>query len=298
MKNRSSWLWSYLVVSFIWGFSFLFMKVGLDSFSPFQVAFLRIALGAVVLLIIVFLRKVKLPRDRTLWFHTFVAGFLLNALPWSLYCFGEQRVSSSLAGILNAATPLFTVLIAPLMIASEKPSQRRVFGLGISFIGVITVFGVWSGGISGDATGALLCLGAPLCYGVGSSYVRKYISNKLGILEQSVMQLICASLVLVPFEIVFYEAPHDLTLSPILAILALGILGSGLANLMMNVIYRDAGPTIASTVTYVIPMISTSAGVLILHENVAFHEVIGAAVIISGLLLTQQRAKRASQDVS
>jgi drug/metabolite transporter (DMT)-like permease len=103
---------------------------------------------------------------------------------------------------------------------------------------------------------------------------------------------------LVPFEIIFYEAPHDLTLSPILAILALGILGSGLANLMMNVIYRDAGPTIASTVTYVIPMISTSAGVLILNENVSFHEVIGAAVIISGLLLTQQRAKRASQDVS
>ena len=272
MKNRSSWLWSYLVVSFIWGFSFLFMKVGLDSFSPFQVAFLRIALGAVVLLIIVFLRKVKLPRDRTLWFHTFVAGFLLNALPWSLYCFGEQRVSSSLAGILNAATPLFTVLIAPLMIASEKPSQRRIFGLGISFIGVITVFGVWSGGISGDVTGALLCLGAPLCYGIGSPYVRKYISHKIGILEQSVMQLICASLVLVPFEIVFYEAPHDLTTSPILAI--------------------------ASTVTYVIPIISTSAGVLILKENVAFHEVIGAAVIISGLLLTQQRAKRASQALS
>jgi len=124
--------------------------------------------------------------------------------------------------------------------------------------------------------------------------VRKYISHKIGILEQSVMQLICASLILVPFEIIFYKAPHDLTLSPILAILALGILGSGLANLMMNVIYRDAGPTIASTVTYVIPIISTSAGVLILKENVAFHEVIGAAVIIGGLLLTQQRVKRNS----
>jgi len=292
MKNHSSWLWSYLSVSFVWGFSFLFMKVGLDSFSPFQVAFLRCALGAVVLLIIVFIRKVKLPRDRRLWFHTFVAGFLLNALPWSLYCFGEQRVSSSLAGILNAATPLFTVIIAPLMIASEKPSRRRIFGLGISFIGVITVFGVWSGGISGDITGALLCLGAPLCYGIGSPYVRKHISHKMGILEQSVMQLICASVILVPFEIIFFKTPHDLTVSPILALLALGILGTGLANLMMNIVYRDAGPTVASTVTYVIPMISTSAGVLILKEKVALHEVMGAAVIIGGLLLTQQRAKR------
>jgi len=294
MKSRSSWLWAYLSVSFIWGFSFLFMKVGLESFSPFQVAFLRISLGALVLSIVLLIRKVKLTRDRTLWFHTFVAGLLLNAIPFSLYCFGEQRVSSSLAGILNAATPLFTVIIAPLMISSEKPSGRRVFGLGISFVGVITVFGVWSGGISGDLTGALLCLGAPLCYGFGSSYVRKHISNRIGILEQSVMQLLCASLILVPFEVIFYKTPHDLAISPILAILSLGILGSGLANLMMNIVYRDAGPTIASTVTYVIPIISTSAGVIILKENVAFHEIIGAAVIIGGLLLTQQRVKRGS----
>ena len=294
MKSRSSWLWAYLSVSFIWGFSFLFMKVGLESFSPFQVAFLRISLGALVLSIVLLIRQVKLTRDRALWFHTFVAGLLLNAIPFSLYCFGEQRVSSSLAGILNAATPLFTVIIAPLMITSEKPSGRRVFGLGISFVGVITVFGVWSGGISGDLTGALLCLGAPLCYGFGSSYVRKHISNRIGILEQSVMQLLCASLILVPFEVIFYKTPHDLVVSPILAILSLGILGSGLANLMMNIVYRDAGPTIASTVTYVIPIISTSAGVIILKENVAFHEVIGAAVIVGGLLLTQQRVKRSS----
>ncbi len=294
MKARSSWLWAYLSISFIWGFSFLFMKVGLDSFSPFQVAFLRIALGALVLSMVLFIRKAKLPRNRALWSHTFVAGLLLNAIPFSLYCFGEQRVSSSLAGILNAATPLFTVIIAPLMIASERPSRRRVFGLAISFVGVITVFGVWSGGISGDLTGALLCLGAPLCYGFGSSYVRKHISNKIGILQQSIMQLVCASLTLVPFEILFYQAPHDLALSPILAILSLGILGSGLANLMMNIVYRDAGPTIASTVTYVIPIISTSAGVIILKENVAFHEIIGASVIIGGLLLTQQRVKRSS----
>ena len=295
MKERSSWLWAYLSVSFIWGFSFLFMKVGLDSFSPFQVAFLRISLGAVVLTLVLTIRRTKLPRDKALWKHTFVSGLLLNALPFSLYCYGEVRVSSSLAGILNAATPLFTVIIAPLMIASEKPSRRRVLGLGISFVGVITVFGVWSGGISGDITGALLCMGAPLCYGIGSSYVRRNISNKTGILEQSVMQLVAASLLLLPLEIIFYKAPHDLALSPILAILSLGILGSGLANLMMNIVYRDAGPTIASTVTYVIPIISTSAGVLILKESVAFHEIIGAAVIIGGLLLTQQRAKRAAK---
>ena len=120
----------------------------------------------------------------------------------------------------------------------------------------------------------------------------------MGILEQSVMQLICASVILVPFEIIFFKTPHDLTVSPILALLALGILGTGLANLMMNIVYRDAGPTVASTVTYVIPMISTSAGVLILKEKVAFHEVMGAAVIIGGLLLTQQRAKKAARAAS
>jgi len=290
--RRTSWLPIYLGLTLAWGLSFLFIRVGVSSFAPLQVSFLRIALGALTLFVIAKARGLKIPRDRLLWFHASITALLLNVIPFSLYAYGELRVSSALAGIYNAATPLFTVIIAALMITSERPTHRRILGLLISFAGVIFVLSPWHGGVRTDLIGSLECLAATLCYGIGSPYSRKFLTGKTGIIEQSLVQLISGTVIMLPIVIITYRSPHDLRLTSLLSVFLLGAVGTGLAYLGMNTLFREAGPTIASTVTYVIPIVSTFAGVTFLAEHVTWNQLLGAAVIVGGMALTQNTAAR------
>lgn len=291
-RSSTSWLPIYLALTLTWGLSFLFIRVALSSFAPLQISFLRIALGAMTLFIIAKFRGVKIPRDRTFWLHAAVTSLLLNVIPFSLYAYGEVRVSSALAGIWNAATPLFTVIFASLLITSERPSRRRTVGLLTSFAGVILVFGPWKGALHSDLIGSIECIAATLCYGIGNPYARKFLTGKTGILEQSLVQLISGAVIMLPLEFLTYRAPHDLHFNSLLAILLLGAVGTGAAYLAMNTLIREAGPTIASTVTYVMPIVSTVAGVGFLGDRVAWNQLAGAAVIIGGMALTQRTVVR------
>lgn len=290
--RRTSWLPIYLGLALTWGLSFLFIRVGVSSFAPLQVSFLRIALGAFTLFIIAKTRGLKIPRDPRLWFHASIAALLLNVIPFSLYAYGELRVSSALAGIYNAATPLFTVIIAALMIASERPTHRRIVGLLISFAGVVFVISPWRGGIHTDLIGSLECLAATLCYGIGSPYSSKFLTGRTGIIEQSLVQLISGTVIMLPIEILTYRAPQNIRATSLLSVLLLGAIGTGLAYLAMNTLFREAGPTIANTVTYVIPIVSTFAGVTFLAEHITWNQLLGAAVIVGGMALTQNTVAR------
>jgi drug/metabolite transporter (DMT)-like permease len=292
MTKRTSWLPIYFGLTLTWGLSFLFIRVALSSFAPLQISFLRIALGAFTLFVIAKTRRLKIPTDRKIWFHACVTALLLNVIPFSLYAYGEQRVSSALAGIWNAATPLFTVIFASLLIASERPSRRRTIGLLVSFAGVIFVLGPWRGAIHSDLIGSLECIVATLCYGIGSPYSRRFLTGKTGIIEQSLMQLICGTVIMLPLEVVTYRSPHNIHFNSILAIVLLGAIGTGAAYLAMNTLFREAGPTIASTVTYVMPIVSTIAGVTFLSERLAWNQLAGAVVIIGGMALTQRTVAR------
>ena len=290
-----SWGVSWILLSITWGLSFLFMKVGLHSFEPIQIAFLRIAFGAIAMFLVLIFTRQKLSRDKRLWFHSLVVGIFLCSIPYTLICTAETRISSALASIFNACMPFFTVLIAPLMVKSDRPTPKRIVGLIISFLGVLTVFGVWNGNLTGDLFGSLLVITATLCYAFGSGYTKKYLTGKVGIVEQSTMQLIAGSAVMIPFIFLTPWRTQDLAIRPVLSVLVLGVVGTGVAYLWMNIIYRDAGPTIGSTVTYALPLVATTAGILGLHEKVTLNEIVGALIILSGLSLTQNwRIKRSA----
>lgn len=291
-RTSTSWLPIYLALTLTWGLSFLFIRVALSSFAPLQISFLRIALGAATLFIIAKSRGVKIPLDGKIWFHSAITALLLNVIPFSLYAYGELRVSSALAGIWNAATPLFTVVFASLLITSERPNRRRTIGLLTSFAGVIFVLGPWKGALHSDLIGSIECIAATLCYGIGSPYSRRFLTGKTGILEQSLIQLICGTVIMLPLEILTYRAPHDLHLTSLFSIVLLGAVGTGAAYLAMNTLFREAGPTIASTVTYVMPIVSTIAGVGFLGEHLAWNQLAGATVIIGGMALTQKTVSR------
>jgi drug/metabolite transporter (DMT)-like permease len=154
------------------------------------------------------------------------------------------------------------------------------------------VLGPWRGALHSDLIGSLECIVATLCYGVGSPYSRRFLTGKTGIIEQSLMQLICGTVIMLPLEVLTYRAPHNIHFNSLLAILLLGAIGTGAAYLAMNTLFREAGPTIASTVTYVMPIVSTIAGVGFLDERVTWNQLAGAAVIIGGMALTQRTLDR------
>lgn len=143
--------------------------------SPVQVAFARVTIGALALLLICLATRTALPRDGQTWKHLFVLAILLNSAPFALFAFGETQISSVLAGIINAVTPLFAFIAFFVVLPQEKPSLDRVAGLFIGFSGVTVVLGVWEGMGSGEWTGVAACLLAVVGYGISFPYARRHL---------------------------------------------------------------------------------------------------------------------------
>jgi drug/metabolite transporter (DMT)-like permease len=293
VRRGVPWPARLLLLAAIWGSSFLFIKTGDQALAPLQVAFARMAFGSVTLLLILAAQRVALPRAPHLWLHLAVAAFLLNALPFALFAYGETVTTSVVAGILNATAPLFTMVIAMLMLPEERPNRERVAGVGLGFLGVLVVLGVWQG-LAGQAlAGDLACLGAALSYGLGFPYTRKYLAGRsTSIVALATGQLLCGTVELalvLPFVSGLPAVPPAHVLA---SLLALGVLGTGIAYILNYGLIRDAGATLASTVTYVVPLFSTIEGALVLGEPLAWYEPIGALIVILGVALSQGRLRR------
>ncbi|HEY3688055.1 MAG TPA: DMT family transporter [Streptosporangiaceae bacterium] len=283
--TKVDWRLRFLVLAVIWGGSFLFIKVAVEVLAPIQVTLGRCLLGAVAVGAVLAVRREPLPRDARTWLHLAVAALLLNVIPFTLFGYAEERIPSALAGICNSATPLFTVAVAVLALPDERPTRRRAAGLALGFGGVLVVLGVWNGVLGHDATGTLMALAAALCYGLGWTYVRRFVSGSHSTFALTTAQLIAASVQLVVLAAVFTPMPAHLPLRVVLAVAALGALGTGAAYVLQHGLIRDAGATVASTVTYVAPMIAVLIGVVVLGERLTWNAPVGAAVIIAGAVL-------------
>lgn len=167
------WRVRFTALSVVWGFSFLLIKVGTDGFAPLQVTLGRMAFGSAVLVAALAVRRERLPRGARTWGHIAVAAFFVNALPFSLFAYAELHISSSLAGICNATSPLWAMLLALVALREDRPTRRRVAGLGLGFAGVLTVLGAWRGFTGQDPLGTVLALLAAASYAVGWIYVRR-----------------------------------------------------------------------------------------------------------------------------
>ncbi|MFJ3025448.1 DMT family transporter [Streptomyces tendae] len=286
------WRLRFGVLSLVWGFSFLFMKVGTESFAPFQVTLGRLAFGTAVVAAAMAVKRERLPRGAWTWVHLTVAGFLLNALPFSLFAFSELTIPSSLAGICNATSPLWGMALSLVALSEDRPTRRRVAGLGIGFLGVLTVLGVWQGFHGLDVTGTALALLASFSYPVGWIYVRRTLAGSShSHLSLTGAQLGLATLQLAVVTPLFTSAPTGFPVLPLLAVAALGVLGTGLAFLIQYDLVAEIGPTTAQMVTYFTPVIATAAGVALLGESLSWSTPVGAAVVLAGAALTQSRPR-------
>jgi drug/metabolite transporter (DMT)-like permease len=297
-KAVGRWLPGFLVLAAIWGNSFFFIKVAVGSLHPLQVSFGRMVIGAAVLLLALAVARQQLPRDPRLWGHFFIASVVLTTLPFTLFAYGEQYVSSVVASIWNATTPLCTLAFT-LMLRSERATANRVAGLGLGFAGVMVVLGVWQPMDGGQLGGSLACFGAAVCYGIGGAYMGRFITGRhaepavalaAGQLVAGTVQLAVVTLV-AGVPLVDFGMPAAVWWS----LAALGGLGTGLAYLLLYWVQAQAGVTTTSTVTYLLPVFAAASGVVVLGEAISWNQPVGAVVILVAIALTQGVLTRSRQ---
>lgn len=294
MRRANIWQVQFVALAATWGASFLFIKV-LDRHWPvLWVSLGRVALGAAALLALVLLRRERLPREPRVWLHCAVAAVLFNAVPWTLFAYGEHHASSIIAGLWNATTPLWVLIVSLAAFGEEHPSAERVAGLLIGFAGVGLLLGPWRGFGGGQLQGQLACAGAALCYGIGYPYTRRHLANRpeSGV-ALSAAQLLCATAMLAVFTPLASAPTTHIGLDGIGSLLALGALGSGVAFAVNYAIVRAKGAGTASLVTYVIPVFSTVLGVIVLGETLHWNQPVGTVVLLAGVAIAQGRLVRA-----
>ena len=291
-SKSKSWLGIYIALGIVWGCSFIFIKLGLEFLTPVGVAFGRCALGAVALLIYSKLKKISLIRNRTMLGHLWVVALLLNVIPGILFALAETEVTSILAGIINAVTPLMTLIAIILVSRNEPPTKPQVIGLLVGFLGVLTVLGAWNGLGSNPLWAILVLLAAVTCYGFSFPYSRRFIlPANLSPESMATTQVSLGALTLLPFFLMDGIAKDEYRLGPVLAMIALGVFGSGFAYIWNFTIMRAAGSAIASSVTYVTPVVAVAVGLIFLQEKLHWYEPVGAVIVLLGAAIAQGRIK-------
>jgi drug/metabolite transporter (DMT)-like permease len=287
--------WSLLaVLSVLWGGSFFFNGVVLKELPPLTVVLLRVALAALILLPVLRAYQIRFPVGLSGWKPFFAIALLNNVLPFSLIVIGQTYIPSGLASILNATTPLFTVMVMAAA-GDEKLHARRVVGVVTGLVGVIIlhgqdVHGQDLGFQSGEGVGILLCLAAAFSYGLSALYARRKLSNSPP-LATATFQLLASALMMTIVAAVV-ERPWQLAMPGVttwLAMIGLSALSTALAYIVFFQVLRRSGSTNVMLVTLLIPVTAILLGYLVLGESISLREIIGALVIGSALLLMDGR---------
>jgi drug/metabolite transporter (DMT)-like permease len=282
--------WSLLgVLSVLWGGSFFFAGVSLRELPPLTVVFLRVALAAIILLPVLWIYRIRFPAGLSGWRPFLALALLNNVLPFSLIVVGQTYIPSGLASVLNATTPLFTVLVMAAA-GDEKLHARRVAGVIAGLIGVIILHGQSLDFEAGQSVGILLCLAAAFCYGLAALYARRKLLDSPP-LATAAFQLMASSLVMA-IVAAAVERPWQLPLPGVatwLAIIGSAALSTALAYIIFFRILRRAGSTNVMLVTLLIPVTAILLGVLVLGEAISLREIVGAVVIGSALLIIDGR---------
>ncbi len=287
-----SWLPIYIALGIIWGASFLFIEKSLTFLTPVGVAFLRCFLGALSLWAVVFFKRITMEWDLRLLAHLWIIGLLLNVFPGVLFAFAQERVSSILAGIMNALTPIMSVLMILLIFRSEKLTANRLLGIGLGFVGVLVVLlvGESVGKFSLSAFFALIL--AVLCYGISYPYSSKFIiPRRLTPETLATTQVSLAAITLLPFFIYHGIDSYQPSMDALGSILALGILGTGIAYIWNFKNVELAGASLASTVTYITPLVAVILGFVLLGEPLTWNEPVGGLIVLIGSAIAQGRIR-------
>ncbi|WP_018131444.1 DMT family transporter [Effusibacillus pohliae] len=286
--SRSLYL-SLAVLSLIWGGSFFFIKILLRNFDPWSIAFLRITFGLLAVVLVIALSRQRIRLQGLPWFPLLVVGLFNTVIPWGLIGFSETRLTSSMASILNATTPLWSTVIGMLLFQG-KPTRNHWLGIGIGFFGLLVLLDVNPATIvSVDPTGLLCMLAAAIFYGFSSHYSKRHFSE-LSVYEISFGTLFAGAVASGLLTLLF----GDFSVQPLvswtngLAFLGLGAFGSGIAFVLFFHLVQKGSPELATMVTYLVPGTAIVWGALLLNEPVTWNLLIGLVLILSGVYVSNQ----------
>ncbi len=285
--NQRPWWVDFILLSAIWGSSFMFTKIAAQDIGAITTAFWRVAIGAMFLLpLLVLKRQTALLKQH--WKKAFVLGIFYAGIPFTAYSFALMTISTSTAAIVNATTALFGALIAWLWL-KEKPGLSRSVGLvlgftGVSLLALQNAHAAPTHALAAQLIGMLVCLLAPMCYGLSASYTKLYFTDIPALVSSTGSQL-GATFFLAPFAIFFWP-DHSMQFSTVGSLLALGVVCTGLAFIMFFRIIALAGPSKALTVTFAVPVFAAFYGVTFLNENVTLTMMLCAVVILVGISLS------------
>jgi drug/metabolite transporter (DMT)-like permease len=294
-----SWLALWLLLTTIWGFSFFFIKVASSFLDPYEQTFARMALGALALIAIVIGTRRKFIVKGPALKHLALITVMAQVIPFTIFAWAIHYISSIAAGLLNSTMPLWTAILAVLMLPEEKLNPFRVSGLLLGFLGLLVLLGVWDVNFQSNWFAYIACALCTIGYAFSAIWTRKYVTPlNLDPISAVATQLTIGASICAVFAI---ASPHEITSWPItgiLAISALGVLGTGIALVIGFVIVKRAGAIAMSTVTYSIPVVSTLAGVILLKEKLHWYEPVGAFIVLVGIAIVQELIKPKSEQVS
>ena len=281
-----------LTLSLVWGGSYFFVGVAVDDLPPLTIVLCRVGPASIALLIFLACSGQSMPTDRRVWAAFFIMGLLNNAIPFSLIVWGQTHVSAGQASILNATTPIFTVIAAHVFTRDEKMKWRHLAGIALGFAGVVVLMGA---AFLDEFTSSLLAqtalLGAAVFYALSAVFGRRFRQLGVAPMQIATGQVTAASLLLLPL-VVLIDQPLQLAppgLPSILAVLGLALISTAFAYVLYFRILASAGATNLSLVTMLVPPTAICLGILFLDEVLARHHLVGLVLIISGLLVMDGR---------
>lgn len=290
--NAKGWLADFLILSAIWGSSFLFMRLASAELGALPTAALRVTIASLFLLPLL-LAKGHGAALRQHWKPIFFVGLLNSGIPFVLYSFAVLHISTGLSSILNATVPLFGALVAWAWLG-DKPTVSRSVGLAIGFGGVVLLAGGQASfkpnasGIA-PAWAVLACLAATTCYALSASFTKKHIPSLPPLVTATGSQL-GASLALA-LPALWFRPDHLPSATALWSLITVGVLCTGVAYILYFKLIENAGPARALTVTFLVPVFAIAYGVLLLGESVTAWMVACGAVILVGTALSSGLVK-------
>ncbi len=287
-RNSNARVWALFIgLGFFWGSSYFWIKIALETVPPLTMIGGRLVLASIFLWAVVLLTREPLPRSPRQYGHLMVMALVNIVVPFILIAFGEQSIDSALASILIATVPLFVIVMAPMFLPDEGITWPRVAGLAVGFAGVILLVAPDLVNMSdNDLTGELLLLGSSLSYAIGNIYAKRNVKG-LAPRIPALFQVFLAMLVIVPAALLVDRPFATVQPAPeaILAIVWLGIVGSGLAYICYFTILANWGATRTSLVAYLLPVVGILLGTAILGDPLTINRIAGTALVIAGIAL-------------
>ena len=275
-----------LALATVWGGSFFFNEIAVRELPVFTVVVSRVALAAVILLIIMRLLRERLPHDRRVWVAFFGMGLFNNAIPFSLIVWGQQHIASGVASILNASTPLFTVILAHFLTSDERMTAGKFVGVLIGFVGVAIMIGLEVlHDLGASVLSHFLCLAGAVSYAFAGIYGRRFHALRISPMGTATGQVIASSLIMLPL-VMAMDRPWTLSppsLTAICALIGVAAISTAMAYVLYFRILATAGATNLLLVTFLIPLSAILLGTVFLGETLLPRHFAGMALISAGL---------------